>query len=193
MTQHFLTLIESIKMLQSEHSSQTNQPTHSMSHKRQKHRLSEQVDKLIQDYAFGSSLTGFIPIPVMDTLSLISVQRLMLMQMSKLYGIPFSRHLAKTWLSTLMSGVSPQIASPMVGSFLKLIPGIGTLAGGATTAALGGASTYAVGKVFQQHFENGGTFETFDPKKAETAFSTELENGLKKQQTLKQKLTRRPN
>lgn len=153
--------------------------------------LSEQADKLIQDYAFGSSLTGFIPIPMVDTFTLISVQRLMLMQMSKLYGIPFSRHLAKAWLSTLMGGIAPKMATPMVGSFLKLIPGIGTLVGGATTAALGGASTYAVGKVFQQHFENGGTFETFDPKEANAAFSTELENGLKKQQTLKQKLTRR--
>ena len=104
--------------------------------------LSEQADKLIQDYAFGSSLTGFIPIPMVDTFTLISVQRLMLMQMSKLYGIPFSRHLAKAWLSTLMGGIAPKMATPMVGSFLKLIPGIGTLVGGATTAALGGASTH---------------------------------------------------
>lgn len=137
--------------------------------------LSQQADKLIKDYAFGSSLTGFIPVPLVDTLGLIGVQRFMLLRLSQLYGIPFSKNLAKTLLATLMGGVAPHLASPMVGSVLKIIPGIGTLMGGTTMAALGGASTYAVGKVFQQHFEAGGTLENFEPEKAQTNLQTELE------------------
>lgn len=151
-------------------------------------QLAQQAEQLIKDYAFGSSLTGFIPIPLLDTAGLIGVQRIMLMRLSKLYGIPFSKHLAKAWITTLMTGFVPKAATPLVGSFLKIIPGIGTLAGGTTAAALSGASTYAVGKVFQQHFEQGGTLEDFDPQQASGPFETALNRGMKEQQTLKQKL-----
>lgn len=141
------------------------------------HHLARQADQLIKSYAFGSSLAGFIPIPLLDTIGLIGVQRLMLWRLSKLYDIPFSKNLAKAWLTTLMSGVASSAASPMVGStLLKVIPGIGTLAGSTGMAALGSASTYAVGKVFQQHFENGGTLENFDPSAVKESFDAELEH-----------------
>lgn len=157
--------------------------------------IAQQAEQLIKDYAFGSSLTGLIPIPFLDTVGLIGVQRVMLMRLSKLYDIPFSKHLAKAWISTLMTGLAPKAATPLVGSMLKLIPGIGTLAGGATTAALGGASTYAVGKVFQQHFEQGGTLENFDPDKVKGSFAEALQQGTQAQAppttSLKQKLTGR--
>lgn len=158
--------------------------------------LAQRAEQLIKDYAFGSSLTGLIPIPLLDTIGLIGVQRVMLMRLSKLYGVPFSKHLAKAWISTLMTGLAPKAATPLVGSMLKLIPGIGTLAGGATTAALGGASTYAVGKVFQQHFEQGGTLEDFDPDKVKGSFAEALQQGAQaqaspKSTSLKQKLTGR--
>ncbi|MBJ6609850.1 MAG: DUF697 domain-containing protein [Candidatus Thiothrix moscowensis] len=157
--------------------------------------LAQRAEQLIKDYAFGSSLTGFIPIPLLDTVGLIGVQRVMLMRLSKLYGVPFSKHLAKAWISTLMTGLAPKAATPLVGSMLKLIPGVGTLAGGATTAALGGASTYAIGKVFQQHFEQGGTLEDFDPDKAKGSFVEAFHEGTQVQSqppNLKQKLTGRP-
>lgn len=151
--------------------------------------LSQQSDKLIKEYAFGSGLTGFIPIPVLDTVSLIGVQRLMLLRLSRLYGTPFSKHLAKMTIGTLMSGIVSRSATPLVGGMvLKLIPGVGSLAGGASMAALGSASTYAVGKVFQKHYEQGGTLENFDAEQAKDLFKEELENGkklLSKQKTNK--------
>ncbi len=79
----------------------------------------------------------------------------MLLRLSRLYGVPFKKNLASISLSTLTSGVTLTTATPLVGSMFKLIPGIGTVAGGASVAALSSASTYAVGKIFLQHFENG--------------------------------------
>jgi hypothetical protein len=35
------------------------------------------------------------------------------------------------------------------------------------------AFTYAVGKVFQQHFASGGTFLTFDPEKVKGYFASQ--------------------
>jgi uncharacterized protein (DUF697 family) len=137
------------------------------------------ADQLIKQYSFRSSLTGFIPIPLLDTLGLLGVQQLMLYHLSVLYDVPYSKSRAKTRIAGLTSGLAARVASPMVGSALKLIPGIGTLVGGASMAMLGGASTYAVGKVFQQHFEEGGTLENFDPKVAKETFETEFKVGKK--------------
>lgn len=139
--------------------------------------LSVQAESLIRDYAFGSSLTGFIPVPFLDTLGLIGVQRLMLLKLSRLYGVPFSKHLVTIALTTLASVMTTKVATPLVGSLLKMIPGIGTLLGGVSMAALGGASTYAVGKVFQKHFSTGGTIEDFDPEQKIDELQKAFERG----------------
>lgn len=136
------------------------------------------ADKIIKDYSYGSSLTGFIPIPFVDTIGLIGVQRLMIYKLSKVYNVPYSKELTKIWISTLMSGLTTSAVSPLLGSAVKLIPGIGTLAGGTTMAVLGSSSTYAIGKVFQQHFEKGGTLDNFNPETAKEALYQELEKGI---------------
>ena len=43
--------------------------------------------------------------------------------------------------------------------------------------ALAGASTYAVGKVFVQHFESGGTFLNFDPEDVRDYYAEQFEKG----------------
>lgn len=139
--------------------------------------LSNQADKLIKKYAYSSSLTGFIPVPLLDIIGLMSVQRIMLYRMSVLYDIPFQKHLAKALLTTLMGSLASGVAAPIAGSTLKVIPGIGSLIGGAGMATLGGASTFAIGKIFKHHFEQGGTFEDFDPEKVEDDLDVELEKG----------------
>ena len=46
-------------------------------------------------------------------------------------------------------------------------------------ATLGGASTYAIGRVIKQHFEKGGTLEAFDPEQVEGELEAELKKGKK--------------
>lgn len=137
----------------------------------------EKADKLITDFAYGSGLTGFIPIPIIDTIGLIGVQRMMIYKLSKLYDIPYSKELAKIWISTLMSGLTSTAATPILSRAVKLIPGIGTYAGGTSMAVLGSSSTYAIGKIFQQHFENGGTLADFDPESIKEELQQEQKKG----------------
>lgn len=148
--------------------------------------FAEKADQLIKKYAFRSSLTGFIPIPLVDTLGLMGVQQLMLYSLAKLYDIPYSKARAKTRIAGLTSGLTATMTRPMLGSALKLIPGVGTLVGGASSAMLGSASTYAVGKVFQQHFEAGGNLDDFDPKVAKETFNAEFKKGKELSRTKKQ-------
>ena len=61
----------------------------------------------------------------------------------------------------------------------KAIPGIGTTAGVVAMPILGGATTYATGKVFIQHFASGGTFLSFNPDKVKAYYEEMLKEGQK--------------
>jgi hypothetical protein len=62
-------------------------------------------------------------------------------------------------------------------SAAKSVPGVGTAAGVMSMSVLGGAATYAIGKVFVQHFESGGTFLDFDPEAVREHFAAEFNKG----------------
>jgi len=140
-----------------------------------KQALSGQANKLIKKYAFGSSLFGFIPFPVVDALGIMAVQRKMLFHLANIYDIPFSRSLAKDLLRMLLGGIASRAAVPMA---IKMIPGINVLFGSTGMAAIGSASTYAVGKTFKQHFDGGGTLEDFNPVEEKEIFEEELKKGI---------------
>ncbi|MGV6808438.1 MAG: YcjF family protein [bacterium] len=146
----------------------------------QQQQLKKRLEKgqeLIRKYAFGSSLTGFIPVPFLDTVGLIGVQRIMLLHLSKLYAVPFSKNAAGIILSSLMGGVASRAAAPFASSALKLLPGVGTAISGTSMATMSAASTYAVGKIFQQHFEQGGTLDNFDLEQAKSELNNKIKEG----------------
>lgn len=62
---------------------------------------------------------------------------------------------------------------------LKMIPLLGALFAGVTTAAVGAASTYALGMVFIGHFEQGGTLLDFDPARFRETFLKEFQKAKK--------------
>jgi len=139
-------------------------------------QLSVKADILIKKYAFGSGVFGYIPLPIVDALGIMAVQRKMLSRLAKLYNVPYSQSLVKDLLKTLAGGVATRATIPVA---MKMIPGIGVLFGSTGMAAIGSASTYAVGKVFQRHFEEGGTLEDFSVDQEKENFETELKAGLK--------------
>jgi len=110
------------------------------------------------------------------------LQRKMLFRLAKNYKVSYSQSLAKNLIRTLAGGVAARSAIPVA---IKMIPGIGILFGSTGMAAIGSASTYAVGKVFQQHFEEGGTLEDFDADQKKEEFEIELKAGLKLSQVNK--------
>jgi len=145
-------------------------------------QLSIKADMLIKKHAFGSGIFGYIPFPIVDALGIMAVQRKMLSRLAKNYNVPYSQSLAKDLLKTLASGAAARATIPVA---IKMIPGIGVLFGSTGMAAIGSASTYAVGKVFQQHFEEGGTLEDFNADQKKENFEAELKAGLKVSQSKK--------
>lgn len=49
--------------------------------------------------------------------------------------------------------------------------------GGAGLGVIGAASTYAIGKVFVQHFESGNTVLTLDPSKVRAYYVEQVARG----------------
>jgi membrane protein YqaA with SNARE-associated domain len=67
----------------------------------------------------------------------------------------------------------------MLHSVAKLyeVPFSKNLGKSSIASLLGGATTYAIGSVFAQHFESGGTLLDFDAKKMRSYFSNKLAEG----------------
>ena len=65
--------------------------------------------------------------------------------------------------------VSATTATP-IASLVKVVPIIGQVAGFIGGAVMFCATSYAIGKVFIEHFESGGTFLDFDPENMKAHF-----------------------
>ncbi|MGD9731322.1 MAG: YcjF family protein, partial [Desulfamplus sp.] len=141
-----------------------------------KERISE-ANHIVKNRMIASVGAGLIPFPVVDIVALTGIQLDTVRALCKLYNIQFSKDIGKTAVTTLTGGVVPVVSAPWVSSLAKTIPFVGQIVGAASMPIIAGASTYAVGKVFIQHFESGGTFLTFDPEKVKGYFKEEFEKG----------------
>jgi uncharacterized protein (DUF697 family) len=130
----------------------------------------------IRHYTGWSAGAGFVPVPLVDMLLLMGVQFQMLRKLSDLYGVEFSEHIAKNLVGVLLGGLLPQtLSASLLGPVYRNLPGIGPLLGMIAVPAFYAAATHAVGQVFLQHFESGGTFLTFDPDKVRDYFRKEFD------------------
>jgi len=121
---------------------------------------------------------GLIPVPAFDLAAVIGIQLKMLSDLSKVYGVEFSDNRGKSIVSALLGGIIPNslVLGP-AGVLIKGLPIIGAIAGALTMPVFYGAATYAVGRVFTEHFEGGGTFLNFDPAANKEKFAAEFERG----------------
>jgi len=104
----------------------------------------------------------------------------MVAEISKIYGVPFQENLGKAAIASVAGFVVPHAAATgTIGSLLKAIPGMGGIAGAPLTAVFAGAYSWALGNMFIQHFESGGTFLNFDPKRVKEYFKSQFEGAPK--------------
>jgi uncharacterized protein (DUF697 family) len=138
----------------------------------------EQAMGTVKNYVIGAMGASLIPAPLLDVAAVSGVQLAMLNALSKKYGIPFSENVGKSVIASLMGGVGAGMLSrPIYLSVVKVFPGLGTLAGLATMPVVAGGLTWAIGKVFVQHFSSGGTFLNFNPEKVREYFQRLYEDG----------------
>ncbi len=141
--------------------------------------LKEDTDRVIRNHVLGSMGVGLIPFPVLDIVAMAGVQLNMLRRLAERYNIPFSKDMGKHLIASLLGGGLPMSVGGTLASFIKSIPLIGQVGGALTMPAVTGATTYAVGKVFIQHFESGGTFLDFDPETVRAYYAEMFKEGEK--------------
>jgi uncharacterized protein (DUF697 family) len=134
----------------------------------------DRANGLVKGYMLGALGVGLVPYPGVDMAVLVAVQLKMLHSLAKIYAIEFSDELAKEVVTACLGGVIPVSLSSQLSRF---IPVYGVFIKGVSTAAFSGAFTYAVGKLFIQHFESGCTFLTLDPHQVKAHFATQFEQG----------------
>ena len=138
---------------------------------------SNQASNLIRKHVMVVMGASLVPVPLFDLVALTGVQLKMLHGLAKLYEVHFAKNLGKSAIASLLGGVMPTSTAMTLASLAKAVPGLGTATGVVTVSVLGGATTYAIGNVFVQHFESGGTLLDFDAKKMRAYFSSKLEEG----------------
>jgi uncharacterized protein (DUF697 family) len=133
------------------------------------------ADEIIKNHVGFSLGAALVPFPGADLLAVSGVQLNMLRQLAKLYRVDFMDKLGKNIISAVVGGSAARLGA----SLIKAIPGVGTIIGDMTMAALSGASTYALGKVVSSHFAKGGTLDDLDFNFAKKQFEQEIEEGKK--------------
>ena len=137
-----------------------------------------QAHQIIKENMLWAAGVGTIPVPAVEYGGVLVIQLKMLKELSDMYEVEYSENGGKAIISSFLAGLSARnLAYGVVGSSIKIIPGIGSAIGGFLMAGFAAATTYAVGIVFTQHFESGGTFLTLDALKSKEAFAQAFEEG----------------
>ncbi len=135
--------------------------------------LKKEANKITTRRTLYAAGAGLIPLPLVDVATLLGVQIIMIRDISRVYGVDFKEQRVRSIITTLIG----DLGAAGVMSGVKAIPVVGTLVGSFTGALTGAAATYALGKVFTQHFDQGGTLLSFDPVKSRQYFQEAYEEG----------------
>lgn len=92
---------------------------------------------------------GAAPIPFSDCALLIPTQIGMIASITVIFGFNVNKSILTAFLSsTLGAGGATLLGKTVVSNLVKLIPGVGTIAGGAISAATAGVLTAALGEAY---------------------------------------------
>lgn len=143
--------------------------------------LSESADKIVYDHVALAMASGFIPVPILDLAGLGGIQLKMIHKLGALHAEhpeseqhttnPFPDNMGKAAAMAAVTTLSTPGMAAIGSSLLKAIPFVGPIVGSFTFHGYAAASTYALGKVFHQHFYDGGTLEDFEAGKFKDVFN----------------------
>ncbi|MCD4794860.1 MAG: DUF697 domain-containing protein [Bacteroidales bacterium] len=134
-------------------------------------------ESIIKRHMYWSVSAGLIPFPLLDIAAVTAVQTDMLKSLCNFYKVDYSQEKGKAWITALTAATLSSIIARTSASVVKVIPAIGTVVGMASMAIISGASTYAVGNVFVNHFEAGGTLQNFNTDNFKKFYIEKLEEG----------------
>ena len=103
--------------------------------------------RIIAAHSTGAFAVGFIPIPMADAPILIANQTWLMVNLLKLYGLGSLQNIVtQRSLQVLLGSLLTMTGKSLAANLLKLIPGVGTLAGGVINAGVATTLTVLFGE-----------------------------------------------
>jgi len=128
---------------------------------------------VVVDNIFWAACGGIFPLPLLDAGFISAVQVKMVYDLSVVYQVPFTPRRTQALIFALAGGGS----SWLLASVTKSIPVLGSIPAMVSIGLYGGASTYAIGQIFLEHFEKGGNFDNFEADKFREDYALKYKEG----------------
>lgn len=136
------------------------------------------AENLIKNHMMAAGAVSVVPLPLLDMAAIAAVQLRMIQKLAAMYGKSFSESPARNTIAGLAGGVVGHSAGVITAlSLAKAIPGVGWVLGMVSLPVVVGASTYAIGRVYQRHFEEGGSIYDISVDNAKSYYNEQLEKG----------------
>lgn len=141
------------------------------------------AQKYVVAAASAAAAIGAVPIPFSDAVAIIPMQVGMLAGISVAFGLPVGPGFLSTLVSSSFTGLAGTLAGrAIVGGLLKLIPGAGSIVGGAVSGATAALLTTTFGELYivvlASLFEaNNG--EAPSPESIQSAFAQAIKDKIR--------------
>jgi uncharacterized protein (DUF697 family) len=130
-------------------------------------------EDIISKHVIFAMTAGAIPVPVADIVAVSAIQYDMIRQLAAFYNVNYDADKGKTLASSLAGATVSRIGA----SALKAIPGVGTLLGIGSQVVMAGATTYALGKLFDSYFSGGKGLDNINLDSAKKQYNDLLSKG----------------
>lgn len=137
------------------------------------------AESCIKTHVIAAMGTGLIPSAVLDSAAVAAIEVKMIRDLAQIYDFPVPHRLiAYKLLISVLSGLGMAYVASRMSGLLKGVPLLGVALYVGAFSISGGAAVYAVGKVFQRHYESGGTFLGQEPGAARTHYRESYREGI---------------
>ncbi len=130
----------------------------------------EKADELTKKYAAGLLVVEMIPLPVFALVVVPGFQVKLVKELADMYQTDSRGVRIKSLLAVITGVAVTASASRWVTNLWKAVPGPGLVISTLTSAAISATSTLAIGSLFSDHFETGGTLLSIDKEKMKTRY-----------------------
>ncbi|WP_455500761.1 YcjF family protein [Gemmiger sp.] len=111
--------------------------------------LNEKAENAVAVAVASTAVTGFVPIPFADAPLLIAQQVALMASICAIYKIDIEKDGLKMLATAAIgAGGAAVVGKTLATNLLKMIPGVGTAAGGVVSGGTAGVVTLAMGKAF---------------------------------------------
>ncbi|WQW77180.1 50S ribosome-binding GTPase [Helicobacter pylori] len=122
---------------------------------KRKQAMIEECKTIIHVASGAAGAAGLIPIPFSDALAIVPIQAGMIYKINDAFGMDLDTSVGASLVAGLLSVTAvAQVGRTLVNGFLKFIPIVGSVAGGATAAVITEGIGFAYLKVLERCFND---------------------------------------